>query len=148
MIEAAAPLHATLLAALHAMAFAPHDRWDAQAMHTLLEQPGVFGLIDDAGGMVLARVVADEAEILTLAVAPPARRQGVGRGLLAAAAGIAAAHGAQTLFLEVADNNAAARALYEREGFRQAGRRRRYYPDGADALVMRCALTPCATAGG
>jgi ribosomal-protein-alanine N-acetyltransferase len=57
--------------------------------------------------------------------------------------------GAGALFLEVAGANAAARALYARMGFRDVGRRRRYYADGTDALVMRAALNPpCAAAAG
>ena len=87
-------------------------------------------------------MAADEAEILTIAVAPAAHRQGIGAALLAAAMAQAALRGAAAMFLEVAEGNAAARALYAAAGFRQSGRRRRYYPDGADALVLRRSLNP------
>ena len=86
--------------------------------------------------MVLARRAADEAEILTIAVAPEARRRGAARAMLRAAIAEATARGAATLFLEVSSANSVARALYESEGFGQVGKRRGYYEDGTDALVL------------
>lgn len=138
----AVPADAPALAALHAAAFPPGEQWDASAIRLLLDMPGGFGLLEPDAGFVLARVAADEAEILTLAVAPAARRQGHGGALLACAMAAAAARGAATMFLEVAERNAAARALYAAAGFAEAGRRRRYYPDGADALVLKTVLSP------
>ncbi len=125
------------LADLHAAAFdAP---WSATAFADLLGQAGVF-LEGDADGFVLIRTVADEAEILTLAVRPPARRKGLGARLLRAATVRAAAIGATRMFLEVAEDNAPARALYRALGFEAAGRRPRYYlrADGpaVDALLL------------
>ena len=131
---------APALAALHAAAFPPAEQWGAEAIRVLLGLPGGFGLLRPGAGFVLARVAADEAEILTLAVAPAARQQGHGGALLAGAMAAAAAQGAGTMFLEVAEHNAAARALYAAAGFAEAGRRRRYYPDGSDALVLRVGL--------
>jgi len=136
MTEAAA------LAALHAAAFPPADRWGAEAIALLLDLPGTFALHEPDRGFVLARVAAGEAEILTLAVHPEARRQGHGAALLAGAMAGAVARGATAMFLEVAEGNAAARALYARAGFAEVGRRRRYYPDGGDALVLRRELNP------
>ena len=75
-----------------------------------LSLPGAFGWIDAAGGMVLARVAADEAEILTLAVAPGARRGGVARRLMQAAMAEGARRHAASMVLEVGVANAAARA--------------------------------------
>ncbi|HZV84470.1 MAG TPA: GNAT family N-acetyltransferase [Brevundimonas sp.] len=125
------------LADLHAGAFdAP---WDAAAFATLLDQPGVAAAVTP-DGFILIRTVAGEAEILTLAVRPAARRRGVGADLLAQALILAAAGGAGRIFLEVAEDNTAARALYAGAGFAEAGRRRGYYgrKDGpaADALVL------------
>jgi ribosomal-protein-alanine N-acetyltransferase len=137
--EAAA---APALAALHEAAFPRAEAWGADAIRLMLEMPGAFGLHLPGEGFVLARVAAGEAEILTLAVAPAARRQGHGAGLLAAALAGAVARGAGAMFLEVSDRNAAARALYAAAGFAEVGRRRRYYADGADALVLRRDLTP------
>jgi ribosomal-protein-alanine N-acetyltransferase len=125
------------LAALHAEAFdAP---WTAAAFADLLGQAGVFA-VEAPEGFILMRGVADEAEILTLAVRPSARRRGLGARLLAEGVGLAGARGADRVFLEVADDNAAARALYRRSGFVETGRRPRYYArsDGSreDALIL------------
>ena len=106
-----------------------------------LGQPGVFALVDEAGGMILVRVAADESEILTLAVASHASRRGLGRALLHAALEEAAHAGAATMFLDVSDRNAAALSLYEGAGFCGTGRRPRYYADGTDAIIMAAALT-------
>jgi len=125
------------LAAIHAEAF--ETPWDTASLAALLASPGVFAL-EEADGFILIRVVADEAEILTLAVRPSARRSGLGARLVEAAVVRAAALGADRMFLEVAEDNAAARALYARAGFHEAGRRRGYYAraDGSreDALVL------------
>ncbi len=110
---------------------------------------GGFAVIafDDAGaitGFILARAMARESEILTLAVAPWARRQGVACALVDAVAVEAAARDAESIFLEVAADNPAALALYERAGFVQVGQRRAYYmrlsSPSMDALVLRRAL--------
>lgn len=145
---AATPLHAAALAVVHAAAFPAGERWGADAMALQLALPGAFGWIDPLGGLVLARVAADEAEILSLAVAPALRGQGLGRALLEQAAATAAGCGAAAMFLEVSATNAAARRLYAAAGFAEVGRRARYYRGGADALVLRRALTPCGAAGG
>jgi ribosomal-protein-alanine N-acetyltransferase len=134
------------LAAIHAEAFAgPQDTpWSAAAFADLLEQPGVFA-IESAGGFILMRTVADEAEILTLAVRPAARRGGQGARLVGEGVLAAAARGAARVFLEVAEDNAAARALYRKAGFAEAGRRPGYYAgaDGEqrDALLLALNLT-------
>jgi ribosomal-protein-alanine N-acetyltransferase len=138
--------HAAALAEIHRAAFPPGEAWGADAIALQLDLPGSFGLLDPSGGMALARMAADEAELLTLAVAPQVRRRGIGGRLLVAIVEQMAKAGAGTLFLEVSEANRAARALYETAGFRQMGRRRRYYPDGTDALVLRARLIPCATA--
>ncbi len=109
-------------------------------MAGLLAMPGCFALAE-ADGLVLARVAADEAELLTIGVLPQARRRGVGLALLRAAGGEAARLGATRLFLEVATRNAPARALYAQAGLVEVGRRRRYYPDGDDALVLAVPLS-------
>ena len=147
MIQAR-PVHAPVLAAIHAAAFVGAEAWDAALFARQLAMPGVFGLLHPDAGLLLARLAADQAEILTLAVAPPARRRGVGMELLRKAAAEAAARGGATLFLEVSAGNAAARALYAAAGFRQVGRRGAYYADGSDALVLALPLSPGAAASG
>jgi ribosomal-protein-alanine N-acetyltransferase len=144
----AAKVHAEAMAAVHAAAMPEGEAWDAAAIATQLALPGSFGLIDPEGGMVLARAVAGEAEILALAVVPRLRRQGRGAALLAAAERWAAEGGARAMYLEVAVDNRPAGALYRRAGYLPAGRRRAYYRDGRDALVLRKPLSPAAAAGG
>ena len=140
MIVAATPAHAAALAAIHASAFPSREAWGEDAITIQLALPGAFGLIDDRGGMLLGRMAADEAEVLTLAVAPEARRQGIATLLLRAAKAHVGARGGTGVFLEVATGNAAALALYARERFVKVGHRRRYYADLADALVLRAKL--------
>ena len=134
------PGAAPLLAALHAACFSRGQVWNEPAMAELLLMPGCFALAE-ADGLALARVAADEAELLTIGVLPQARRQGVGLALLRAAATEAARLGALRLFLEVALANTPARALYAQAGLVEVGRRRRYYPDGDDALVLAVPLS-------
>ncbi len=140
----ALPAHAKTLAVIHAAAFPPAETWDARTFAIQLGLPGTFGLIEREAGLVLARVAADEAEILTLAVLPAARRRGVGTALLRAAMQGAAGDGARAMFLEVSAGNDAARALYGTAGFRPVGRRCRYYADGAAALVLTAPLSAAA----
>lgn len=130
--------HAAVMAALHAESIAPP--WSAETFATLLGQPGVAGWIAREGeepvGIMLARAAADEAEILTLAVLPHRRRRGIARHLMAQLAAWAASVNAARLFLEVAEDNIAARALYERSGFTMAGLRNDYYSRGRNALLL------------
>ena len=95
-------------------------------------------------GWRLPRALGEEGEILTLGVIPDRRRSGVGSALLAAIVAEARGQGLRALFLEVAQDNSAARALYAAHGFVQIGRRANYYrrPSGlADALVLRHLLS-------
>ncbi len=131
---AATPPHAAALAAIHAAAFPAESAWSEAAMAGVLAMPGSFGFLDPHGGMILARAVAGEAEVLTLAVAPERQRQGHGAALLERAF---AAVPPMPWYLEVAADNAAALALYAAAGFIACGHRRRYYPDGTDALILR-----------
>jgi ribosomal-protein-alanine N-acetyltransferase len=139
---------AALLAEIHAESFAANQAWGVSAITLMLGLPGHFGLLaaqqDQPLGFALGRAQADQAEILTIAVRPGARGQGVGRALVNALLAEAAKRGALELFLEVAEPNAAARALYAGAGAKEVGRRRRYYADGADALVLRLLLKGCA----
>ena len=145
-LQRATRAHVAALAAIHAMAFPPHEAWGEDAIALQLAMPGVLGLLHARGGMILIRVTEDEAEVLTLATTPGRRRRGVARALLDAAQRLAFAHGARKAFLEVAHDNIAAIALYERAGFSRVGRRPGYYarPFGsqADALVLSRTLEP------
>jgi ribosomal-protein-alanine N-acetyltransferase len=140
---------ADALAKAHARSFTPP--WSAEDIAALLAAPGGYAmLVKDAGdaapvlGFLLARAIAGEAEILTLAVDPSHRRQGLARALLEASVAAAVSAGAEAMFLEVAADNAAAVGLYQSAGFERVGSRRGYYarPGAAavDALVLRRAL--------
>jgi ribosomal-protein-alanine N-acetyltransferase len=144
MIQQAGPLHATMLSGIHGRAFAAEEAWDERIIAGQLSQPGVFGLVDPRGGMILVRVAADEAEVLTLAVVPERRQQGVGAALIREAAAEARRREAGRLFLEVSTRNPAARGLYQSLGFAQIGRRAGYYANGDDALVLSLALARAA----
>lgn len=141
-VEPAGVAHAAAMGAIHRMAFPLDDAWGRDAIALQLALPGVFGWLDPHGGMIIARIAADEVEVLTLAVIPKVRRQGIATRLLNTAMTHACGRGARTAFLEVSVDNAAAQALYERANFTPAGRRPRYYSDGADALVLRRTLMP------
>jgi ribosomal-protein-alanine N-acetyltransferase len=126
----AGPAHAAALAAMHEQVF-PEDPWDAEAFAELLQMPGMLALIDEHGGFLLLRTVADEAELITLGVLHP--RRGIATHLLQAALDRTPA---MKIHLEVAENNSAALALYARFGFSGTGRRKAYYHDGTDALTL------------
>ncbi len=93
-------------------------------------------------GYVCRWLVGDEIQILNLAVAPEERGRGVGKLLLDAVLAEARERGLRRVTLEVAADNAPGIRLYRSAGFSIVGRRRRYYRDGGDALVMRCGIGP------
>lgn len=137
---------ASVLAALHRSCFA--DPWDEAVMAEMLAMPGVFGWIAGHGeapaGFILVRAAGGEAEILSIGVIPAARRRGLARALLDTALKATRAAGATALFLEAAEDNKAAKRLYEQAAFETVGRRPAYYarPGGAvAACIMRRALT-------
>jgi len=128
------------LAALHAESFVTPRPWSAAEFAALMGSPGVFLLTEGSAGFLMGRALAGEAELLTVAVAPTARRKGIGARLMVRFLEEAQHRGAERAFLEVAAGNDAARALYAAAGFAEAGRRRGYYrnPHGhaEDALVL------------
>ncbi len=136
---------AAALAALHAIFFPPG--WPAADFRGFLGDAAVFGFATRAEvptGFILCRAAADEAEVLTFGVAPELRRQGRGRRLLAVAMEEARQRGARYIFVDVAEDNAPARNLYENTGFFCVGRREAYYRGkdklgiaGTAALVLR-----------
>lgn len=128
------------LADLHARCFTTPRPWSAAEFQTLLDSPGSF-LETAPTGFALGRVAGPECELLTLAVAPEARRSGIGAHLLARFETRARDAGAVEALLEVAADNTAARALYLAAGYGEAGQRPGYYrrDDGTriDALILR-----------
>ena len=125
------------LADIHARAITP--AWTEAALRNLLAQAGVWAEAE-ADGFILMRQADNEAEVLTLAVLPDARRRGRGLALLQAALATCRDRGVSDVFLEVAADNDAARALYQSLGMIESGRRRGYYgrSDGSsvDALIL------------
>lgn len=128
-------------AALHARCFDP--AWDAEVMEVFFADPNCIALYAGEAAceaFLIVRIAADEAEILTIAVAPERRRQGLARRLLTGAAAELRSRGVQRLFLEVDDTNLAALALYRDLGAERIGHRPAYYANGADASIYSLAL--------
>lgn len=132
--------YGVVLSALHCACFP--DGWGVASMDEVLRSPGVYAILaadgERAAGLALGRRIADEAELLTLGVAPEHRRQGLGAALVRAVAAVVPR--ARALHLEVAADNPAALMLYRTMGFDQIGRRKDYYrrQDGrlVDALTF------------
>lgn len=136
------------MAALHALCFDTAPRpWTKSEFSSILNGVGAYS-VSFGGGFAVGRYVAGEAELLTLAVRPERRRRGVGMRLLRLYEEKATGRGAEKSCLEVSVQNAAAIALYEKHGYRQAGRRKGYYARrnglSIDALVMVKDLNPAA----
>ncbi len=129
------------MSSIHARAFAGGQVWSEADIRDLLDQPTVQAVFDDRHGFALFRVLPPEAELLTIAIDPAVQHQGRGRALLASGLSDLAASGVNAVFLDVAEDNTAARALYARLGFEEVSRRPAYYrrDDGArvDALVLQ-----------
>lgn len=144
MIEAVGADSADLLGALHARAF--DKPWSAGEIAKLLENPAVFAIVSRSAepqGFVMAWAAAGDSELLTVAVIPEARRKGIGASLVTSAGVTALVRGAASMHLEVAEDNAGARALYAKLGYEEAGRRHAYYAgEGGfvDAIVMKRTL--------
>ena len=141
------PFSAATLPAVAAIEAATPAPWNAAQLAAELERPGGWGAVargadDTIIGYLCGYTVADEAEILKLAVANSWRRQGVAAQLMTHALAGLAAQGVRRVFLELRVGNQPARKLYEKFGFGQAGIRRDYYRNPAeDALLMEKTVT-------
>lgn len=143
----AGPELAPEIATLHARLFP--EAWDAPSVGKLLEHPGATTLIARTGfpklsvGYVMAQIAADEAEVLSIGVAPEWQRAGLAARLMDGLERALKRAGVKRVFLEVAEDNSGAKALYRRVGFTETGRRKGYYArnSGAvDALVLSKAI--------
>ena len=127
------------MAQIHAQCFDQPRPWSVQEFIDLLDSNTIYQCTGEQG-FALGRVAGPEVELLTIAVAPEHRRQGVAQALMVDFKAQAKARGAAEAFLEVAAGNDAAIKLYQRFGFTQAGYRKDYYagPKGIriSALVM------------
>jgi [ribosomal protein S18]-alanine N-acetyltransferase len=136
------------LAQLHGEVF--DTPWSASAVEQILSHPGSVSLVARSGqplkavGFVIGQVAADEAELLSVAVSKTAQRKGTGQALVQAIIRAAKKAGARTLHLEVAADNTAALALYEKLQFTVSGRRKGYYEragaQAQDAITMALPL--------
>jgi [ribosomal protein S18]-alanine N-acetyltransferase len=138
--------HAEVISVLHGACF--ETPWDNRSISEILAMPGAGALIigtgDQPQGFALFRLAADEAEIISIGVSPKARRCGQAGRLLRAITGRASKQGAVKIFLEVGEDNLAARGLYEKGGFKIVGRRKGYYNHAAeksDALIYALEIT-------
>ncbi len=143
MLAEAGARDTAAIAALHAASF--RRGWSEQEVETLLLDRSVIAHRATVGakfaGFIMSRSAADEAEILSIAIAGNRRGKGLGRALLTLHLRRLAALGARTVFLEVDEHNASAIRLYSRAGFHEVGRRPNYYPKAggkpASALILR-----------
>ncbi len=123
------------------------DPWSRRSFEELLGLEHIRGFVlgDERGGLAgyaICSCIADEGEVLNVAVAPTQRRRGLGRVLLEACLDWLAERGARTVYLEVRRSNGAAIALYARRGFETVGLRRGYYRKPTeDAVTMALSLT-------
>jgi ribosomal-protein-alanine N-acetyltransferase len=138
---------ASRLAAIHASAFA--RPWSTLDFERLIAERGVIadglflGRAGKPAGFVLSRIVLDEAEILTVAIAPEARGKGQARPLLVHHLDALSRRGVTRVHLEVEEGNGPAIALYRRLGFQETGRREGYYQkaDGTRVSALTMALS-------
>ena len=143
VLSEAASRDAAAIAALHAVSF--RRGWSEQEVEGLLTDRHVIAhraMVGSAmAGFIMSRLVEDEAEILSIAVARPRRGRGLARNLLNLHLRRLAAFGARLVFLEVDEHNKAAIRLYDRAGFHEISRRPNYYPgpggQAVAALVLR-----------
>jgi ribosomal-protein-alanine N-acetyltransferase len=119
--------------------------WSAAMVRDSLRAPTTRGFVlgEPPFAHLLATCVAEEGEILTVAVLPEHRRRGAASALLDACEAWWRERDAQKGWLEVRADNAPALALYRARGWEVAHLRKAYYSDGCDALVMSWSPTPC-----
>ena len=141
VLAEAGPRDAAAIAYLHGMSF--HRGWSETEIERMLVDRHVLAHRATSGrglaGFILSRMVTDEAEILSVAVAAGWRGRGLARRLLDLHLRRLAGLGMRTIFLEVEEGNQPALRLYRHAGFRQVGRREGYYQEskGAAALILR-----------
>lgn len=130
-------------ASIHSQCF-PHS-WDASYFKSLLNNPATAIFFareaDEDIALVLLQKVVNEAEILTLCVAPKVQREGIGSGLLWFAEKGLEKEGCTRFFLEVSAANTPALMLYNRLEYKEINIRKQYYPDGSTAICMEKNLT-------
>jgi [ribosomal protein S18]-alanine N-acetyltransferase len=129
------------MAAIHGLCFTTPRPWSALEFTAMLDSDHTF-VLTAPHAFLIGRAVAGETELLTLAVSPEARRQGTATHLVTQFLHEARTRNATDAFLEVAADNTPAIALYAATGFAKSGKRRAYYANGTDAIIMAQRLTP------
>lgn len=122
----------------------PHP-WSEEHILQEIHAPHSFPLLarledGSCAGYICPMLVLDEGQILNVAVLPSCRGKGIGKMLLEAALELFREKGATVVYLEVRPTNATAIALYTRCGFMTIGRRKAYYENGEDAILMKYEL--------
>jgi len=144
ILRSATPEDVDAIVAIERAAFS--DPWSARSFRELLGRPEIVFEVADVdehpvAGFAIVYLADFEGDLANLATTAAVRRQGVGRRLLRHVLAIARERGGRIIFLEVRASNAAARALYESEGFVEVGRRAKYYARPVeDALILRTEL--------
>jgi ribosomal-protein-alanine N-acetyltransferase len=143
MIRPARAEDAEALAALEREVFGP-DAWSfgqvSDELSVATRQVAVAETDDEIVGYAAISVAGDVADLTRIVVADAHRRSGVASELLGMLHEAARQAGAEQVILEVAASNAAAREFYRAHGYVEISRRRGYYADGDDALVLACAV--------
>lgn len=130
---------------LEEAAFAPSERWSCASWESELDGDAMHVLVDRGGdqpatgpvGVIALRLAGEQSELDRVLVAPPARRQGIGRRLVTAGIAEAYRSGAAEMILEVRADNRAAIGLYRSLGFGPLISRPDYYGPGSDATIMK-----------
>ncbi|MDR2158157.1 MAG: ribosomal protein S18-alanine N-acetyltransferase [Holosporaceae bacterium] len=141
MIRKISSVDSQLLAEIHKRCF--DDGWDAKTFADMLSKNVFFGFLDlekTARGFIVGKMVMEEIEIITFCVLPEFRNRGLGKMLINEVDKHAQSNCVEKIFLEVAENNAVAKKIYENSGYAEISRRREYYcmkEGGVDALVMQ-----------
>ena len=143
LVEPASQRDVTAFAQIHGASF--HRGWGEGEFEQMLSERNTLVHRLRMGrkivGFSVSRMAADEAELLSIAVAETHRGRGLSNALLLTHLGHLAGRGVRMVFLEVEENNQPARRLYERAGFAVVGRRERYYQQNGEeplnALLMR-----------
>lgn len=130
-------VQAQALAALHRICF--ELPWQEQSFKELLQLPSTIGWVCP-DGFLLCSHTFDEMEILTICSHPDKRRQGVAKALLNNMMSYADFHNVQKIFLEVSDENEAAKSLYKSFGFEANGRRKNYYKTKHGQIDALCLI--------
>ena len=139
-VETMTAAHVSQIAELEKLCFS--DPWNEQSVASELENPLSLWLVavdgDRVAGYVGSQSVMGEADMMNVAVHPDYRRQGIAEGLIAVLVDKLRENEVYCLLLEVRASNDPAKALYEKLGFVEVGRRKNYYRNPReDALILR-----------